>query len=65
MAKEDKAEFEETEDESVYGEDAREDLVDGDALSSEEEAFMKGYDDADVEEKEETEENIEEKEEME
>ena len=30
--------------ESVYDEDGREDLVDNDELSAEEEGFMKGYD---------------------
>ena len=29
---------------NVYSETAREELVDGDEISSEEEAFMKGYD---------------------
>ena len=32
--------------ENVYNDEAREDLVDNDELSPEEEAFMKGYDEA-------------------
>lgn len=32
---------------NVYREGSREDLVDDDEISPEEEAFMKGYDDAD------------------
>ncbi|MGM5485458.1 MAG: hypothetical protein ACQEP1_06330 [Nanobdellota archaeon] len=42
---------------NVYSENAREDLVDGDEISAEEEGFMKGYDeDLDPEQKEEKEE---------
>ncbi len=33
-------------DESVYDEDSREDQVEDDGISPEEEAFMKGYDEA-------------------
>jgi hypothetical protein len=34
-------------DESIYGEARREELIDGDQLSPEEEAFMRGYEEAD------------------
>jgi hypothetical protein len=37
-------------DENIYSEEVREDLVDDDEMSSQEEAFMKGYDDAEDEE---------------
>ena len=47
--------------ENVYNDEAREDLVDNDELSPEEEAFMKGYDEAN--ESNEDEESDEEKEE--
>ena len=46
------AEEEPSKDEDVYG-DSREDLVENDELSPEEEAFMQGYDEAADEEKEE------------
>lgn len=36
--------YEETDFEEVYNGDGREDLVDNDEISAEEEAFMKGYD---------------------
>lgn len=36
-------------DENIYDEEVREDLVDDDEMSSEEEAFMKGYEDAEEE----------------
>ena len=36
-------------DESIYGEESREEMVEGDGLSPKEEAFMKGYDEADNE----------------
>ena len=42
--------------ENVYHEKAREDLLDDDELSPGEEAFMKGYDEADEEEEEKKEE---------
>lgn len=44
-----------SEDEDVYGDSSREDLVENDELSPEEEAFMQGYDKAADEEKEEEE----------
>lgn len=34
---------EEYQDESIYGEEKREELIDEDALTPEEEAFMRGY----------------------
>ena len=36
-----------TQEENVYSEEGREKYVEGDEISSEEEAFMKGYDEAD------------------
>ncbi|MFH1409489.1 MAG: hypothetical protein ABIH34_06260 [Nanoarchaeota archaeon] len=39
----------EDEEQNVYNESSREDLLEGDEISSEEEAFMKGYEDADDE----------------
>ncbi len=36
-------------DENIYSEEVREDLVDDDEMSSQEEAFMKGYEDAEDE----------------
>jgi hypothetical protein len=38
--------YEVFEDEGVYSEETREMLLDGDELSPEEEAFMRGYDEA-------------------
>lgn len=35
------------EDETIYDEEGREDMVDDSEISPEEEGFMKGYDDAD------------------
>ena len=49
---------EEKEEDSVYNEEGREELVDGGEISPEEAAFMKGYEEAD-EEKEEKEEDEE------
>ena len=46
--KKDKLEFAEGE-ENVYSEDVREDLIESDAISPEEEGFMAGYDKADEE----------------
>ena len=37
----------ETQEENVYSEEGREKYVEGDEISSQEEAFMKGYDEAD------------------
>jgi len=37
---------------SIYDEDSREELVDGDELTAGEEGFMKGYEQADEEEEE-------------
>ncbi|MBW2978390.1 hypothetical protein KY331_06095 [Candidatus Woesearchaeota archaeon] len=42
---------EETEDESVYSEDAREELLEDSEISPEEEAFMRGYEEAVPEDK--------------
>jgi|TARA_B100001971_G_C18109956_1_gene493618 hypothetical protein len=56
-------EYNEKEDETVYDEEGREDLVDDDELSPEEEGFMKGYEEADeTDKKKEKEEEEEEKE---
>ena len=54
----------EKEEETVYDEEGREELVEGGEISSEEAGFMKGYEDADEgkEEKKEEEEEDEEKE---
>lgn len=41
---------------NVYSEEVREEFVDSDEISAEEEAFMKGYDEAEKEEKEDEEE---------
>lgn len=38
--------FEEGEEENIYDDDTREDLLDGDELSPEEEGFMYGYEEA-------------------
>ncbi len=47
MAKKESGSDEEDMDEtSIYDEDGREDLVEDDEMSSEEEGFMKGYEDA-------------------
>ena len=55
-------EGEEKEEETVYDEKGREELVESDEINPEEEGFMKGYEDADEEreEKEEKEEKEEE-----
>jgi len=37
--------------ETVYDEDTREDMIDNDEISPEEEAFMKGYDEAEEKKK--------------
>lgn len=42
----------EKEEETVYDEEGREELVDGDEVSPEEAGFMKGYEEADEEKKE-------------
>lgn len=55
---------EEKEEETVYDEEGREELVEGDGVSPEEAGFMKGYEDAD-EEKEKKEKEKEEEEEKE
>jgi len=34
-------------DESIYGDESREDMVAGDSISPEEEAFMRGYEESD------------------
>jgi len=59
MAEEEK---DESGDEEVYNEEGREDMVDGDEISSEEEAFMKGYDERDEDDEEKEEEKEEEEE---
>ena len=41
--------------ESIYDEEGREDLIEDGEISPEEEAFMRGYEDADEQEKEEEE----------
>jgi len=51
------------EDESVYSEDAREELLEDSEISPEEEAFMRGYEEADIKEKKVEAENEEESEE--
>ena len=52
MAKEDEYEGkEEKEEDSVYDEEGREELIESDEVSPEEQAFMKGYEDADEEKK--------------
>ncbi len=57
---------EEKEEETVYDEEGREELVEGDEVSPEEAGFMKGYEDADQEkEKKEKKEEGEEEEEKE
>ena len=48
MAKREKEKDEET----IYDEGGREDLIDSDELNPEEEAFMRGYDEADEESEE-------------
>jgi hypothetical protein len=50
---------EEKEEETVYDEEGREELVEGDGVSPEEAGFMKGYEDADEENKEKKEEEEE------
>jgi len=49
--------------ENVYSEDVREDLVDSDEISPEEEGFMAGYDEAEEKEEEESGDEDKEKEE--
>ena len=49
-------EGEEKEEETVYNEEGREELVESGEISPEEEGFMKGYEDADKEKKEKKEE---------
>jgi hypothetical protein len=51
-----------TEEENVYSEETREDLVEDDEISPEEEGFMQGYDKADETEKEKKEEEKDEEE---
>ena len=54
---------EENGEQTVYDEDTREDMIDNDELSPEEEAFMKGYDETDKhnkKDKESSDEHIEE-----
>ena len=51
---------EKKEDESVYNEEGREGLSDDDEISPGEQGFMKGYDEADDEEKDKTEDDKEE-----
>ena len=41
---------------SIYDEESREEMIDSDELTAEEEGFMKGYEEADEEEQEEEEE---------
>ncbi|HLC97117.1 MAG TPA: hypothetical protein VJH97_07415 [Candidatus Nanoarchaeia archaeon] len=53
MAEHEEEEVDEMQDESVYGAENRADLVEGDAMSAEEEAFMEGYDAAESDEPEE------------
>ena len=50
---------------NVYSENVREEYVDSDEITPEEEAFMRGYDEADEEEEEEGKKEKEEKEEKE
>ncbi len=38
--------LEESDGEDIYSEEAREDLLDSDVLTAEEDAFMRGYDEA-------------------
>ncbi len=47
--------------ENVYGEQAREDLIDSDEISAEEEGFMAGYDEAAEDSEEESDEESEDK----
>lgn len=63
MAKRENAEGEELDENSIYDEDGREDLVADDEMSAEEEGFMKGYEEADEKEEKVEEESEEEKEE--
>jgi len=49
MAKKEK--YEELDDESVYSEDSREELLEDAEISPEEEAFMRGYEEAESSEK--------------
>jgi len=45
-------EKDEDNEDSIYEEDGREDLVDADGMSAEEEGFMRGYDEAEEQEDE-------------
>ena len=62
MADEEYAGSEGKEEDNVYDEEGREELVDSEELSPEEAGFMKGYDEADEEKEEDTEEKKEEEE---
>ncbi len=62
MADEEYAGSEQKEEDNVYNEEGREELVDSEELSPEEAGFMKGYDEADEEKEEDTEEKKEEEE---
>ena len=55
----------EKEEETVYDEEGREELVEGDGVSPEEAGFMKGYEDADEEKEEKKKEEDEEEEDKE
>ena len=61
MAEDNYEKDKEKEEDTVYDEESREELVDGEEMSPEEAGFMKGYEDADAE-KEEKEEKKEEEE---
>jgi len=52
--------IEEVEETTIYDEDGREELISDGEISPEEEAFMKGYEEADEEEPEDTEDSGEE-----
>ena len=52
MAKGKEDEFDEVEDQTIYDEGGREDLVNDDAMTAEEEGFMRGYEEADEREDE-------------
>jgi hypothetical protein len=49
MPEENEEKVKEEEEENVYDEEGREELVDSDEIDPEEEGFMKGYEDADEE----------------
>jgi len=60
MAKKEKKEIDRgEEEENVYSENVREDLLDGDEISPEEEGFMMGYDEAEEDKKKEKDEDEE------